>query len=84
MSDRKRRNSADRSAELSYVKKRRRFNEDSSSSSSNKSVDIIPPLRLSQNIWVALAVGIDPSIVATDRDKRFAEGRKLSEGGWCV
>ena len=75
MSDAKRRNSADPSAELD-VKKRRRINNDGSSSSSNNNVDILPPMRLSENIWVAAIVGKDTSIVATERDKRFAEGKK--------
>ena len=74
MSDKKRRNSADRPAEGLYEKRRKYFNDHDDDSSSNKGVDVIPPLRSSQNLWVAATVGKDPSIVATDRDKRFAEG----------
>ena len=74
MSDKKRRNSTDRPAEGLYEKRRKYLDDDDDEDSSNKGVDVIPPLRSSQNLWVAATVGKDPSIVATDRDKRFAEG----------
>ena len=43
--------------------------------SADNAVEIIPPLRLSRNLWVSAIVGKEPSLTASKKEKIFAEGK---------
>ena len=51
----------------------KRFNEGDGESDGR--VDVLPPLRSSQNLWASAVVGKDPSLTNSEKDKKFAEGK---------
>ena len=67
----------------SWKVKRRKWNETGMIKKDNfgaaDTVEVFPPLRLSQNIWAAAATGNDQTLMASEKEKQFAEGNRSEE-----
>ena len=47
----------------------------------DKAVEIIPPLQSSRNLWASATVGKEPSLLASKKEKIFAEGKHDNDDG---
>ena len=83
MNENKRKNGEVGSIEAFEVKRRKFGDPDDGGGGGEDGVDdgwggvygnVFPPLRLSRNLWVSATVGVDPSIAASSKEKKFAEG----------
>ena len=83
MSSHKRKPSSERTPDESSTKhkRRKRFNDDDDDEDAveNRDVDVVPPLRSSQNLWAPATVGKDTAVKPTGKDRKFAEGENTTE-----